>query len=107
MRERALGRLSVLNHGHYNLEYRWKLSISEKCQQLEEKGEPLVIMDPMEGVVEPHSRLCCELAFSPPSKMTLKGCELTLEVGTLSGVIALVYALVVTLSRVQGMGWAI
>ena len=81
MNERALGQLSVLNHSHYNLEYHWKLSISEeRYRGLEEKGRSLVKITPKEGVVEPHDCIRCELAFSPPSKMTLKGCELTLEV---------------------------
>lgn len=40
----------------------------------------LVSIDPEQGTVEAHNRICCELAFAPPSKITLKGCEIMLDV---------------------------
>ena len=76
--ERALGQLSILNHGQYSFEYQWRMS--ERCQHPGGQGCQLVAILPEEGVVEPNDRVRCELAFAPPSKMVLKSCELILEV---------------------------
>ena len=80
--ERALGRISLYNNGQYAFEYRWVLS--ERCLMPGgggfDKGRTLVSVDPEHGTVEPHDKNCCELAFAPPSKMTLKGCEIMLDV---------------------------
>jgi len=35
---------------------------------------------PLEGTAEPNERMMSELTFCPPSKMNLKGTELTLKV---------------------------
>lgn len=48
------------------------------------KGQALVSIDPERGTIEPHDRSCCELAFAPPSKMTLKGCEIMLNVSPMN-----------------------
>ena len=81
--ERALGQISLNNNGQYAFEYRWLLS--EKCRMAGgfDKAQSLVSIEPEQGVVEPHDRCCCELAFAPPSKMSLKGCEVVLEVSSL------------------------
>ena len=77
--ERALGQISIFNHGQYNMEYKWVLS--SKCK-LKTKGEvkDLVFVSPLEGTVVPQDRVRCEVTFSPPTKMVLKGCELQLQV---------------------------
>ena len=83
--ERALGRLSLYNNGQYPFEYRWALSA--KCRLPGggfDRDQTLVRIDPEQGMVEPHDRSCCELAFAPPSKMSLKGCEIVLEVRAMS-----------------------
>lgn len=78
--ERALGRISLYNNGQYPFEYHWVLS--EKCRTRGgyDKDRSVVSIDPERGMVEPHDRCCCELAFSPPCKMNLKGCEIELDV---------------------------
>ena len=78
--ERALGRISLYNNGQYPFEYRWRLS--EKCRSPGGfgEGQSLVSVSPDQGMVGPHDRGCCEVAFAPPSKMSLKGCEIVLEV---------------------------
>ena len=80
--ERALWRISLYNNGQYAFEYRWVLS--ERCHMQGgfDREQSLVCIDPEQGMVEPHDHICCELAFAPPSKMTLKGCEITLEVSS-------------------------
>ena len=82
--ERALGRISLYNNGQYAFEYRWMLS--ERCLMPGGfgKGQTLVSIDPEQGTVEPHDRSCCELAFAPASKMTLKGCEIMLDVSPMN-----------------------
>ena len=81
--ERALGRICLTNNGQYAFEYRWVLS--EKCRMAGgfNKAQSLVSIEPEQGVVEAHDRCCCELAFAPPSKMNLKGCEIVLEVSSI------------------------
>jgi hypothetical protein len=83
--ERALGRISLYNNGQYALEYRWVLS--ERCLMpggggggFGSKGQALVSIAPEQGTVEAHDKSCCELVFAPPSKITLKGCEIMLDV---------------------------
>ena len=81
--ERALGRISLYNNGQYAFEYRWVLS--ERCLMpggggFGEGQMSLVSIDPEQGTVEAHNRICCELAFAPPSKITLKGCKIMLDV---------------------------
>ena len=80
--ERALGRISLYNNGQYVFEYCWVLS--EKCLTPGGfgKDQTLVSIDPGQGMVEPHDRSCCELAFAPPSKMNLRGCEIMLDVSS-------------------------
>ena len=73
--ERALGQVSILNHGQYRFEYHWVL--------LEKKGEReqwQLGITPMAGAVEPYDHACSELSFSPMTKAVLRGCELVLEV---------------------------
>jgi hydrocephalus-inducing protein len=85
--ERALGRISLYNNGQYALEYRWVLS--ERCLLpggggggggFGSSGQTLVSIAPEEGTVEAHDKSCCELVFAPPSRVTLKGCEIMLDV---------------------------
>ena len=78
MNERSLGRVSVVNHGSHSIHYRWVLS--ERCLAAGGQGSQLVSITPAEGSVGAHNRACCELTFAPPKKMTLKDCQLTLEV---------------------------
>ena len=73
--ERALGQVSILNHGQYRFEYKWVL--------LEKKGgreQWQLGITPKAGAVEPYDRARCELSFSPTVKTVLRGCELVLEV---------------------------
>ncbi len=74
--ERALGQISVFNNGQYNIEYKWLLS--SKCKT--KSGMDLVTLSPLEGTVVPQDKASCEIIFSPPSKMSLKGCEIQLQV---------------------------
>ena len=77
--EKALGQVSLSNTGQYSFEYQWVLF--ERCQKRQETDtQPIVSIVPERGMVEPNERVRCELAFAPPSKLTLKGCELRLEV---------------------------
>ena len=43
----------------------------------------LVCVSPNEGTVLPQDRARCELTFSPPVKMVLKGCDIQLQVSVL------------------------
>ena len=78
--ERALGRISLCNNGQYAFEYGWIFSERCRMQGGFDKDQALVSVNPEKGMVEPHERCCCELAFAPPAKMNLKGCEIFLEV---------------------------
>ena len=96
--ERALGRISLYNNGQYPFEYRWVLS--EKCLLAGGygKSQTLVSVDPGKGMVEPHDRSCCELAFAPPSKMKLKACEILLDVSSIDAIHNVTYLSVAKVS---------
>ena len=81
--ERALGRISLYNNGQYPFEYGWVLS--ERCRTRGGLGgdRTLVSINPEKGMIDPHDRSCCELAFAPPSKLNLKGCEIVLEASSI------------------------
>ena len=80
--ERALGKVTIMNYGDYNLQYQWILS--EECTATGAQGCQLVSIDRAEGSVEAQDRTNCELVFAPPRKMTLKNCTLTLKVNSTS-----------------------
>ncbi len=85
--ERALGQISVFNNGQYNMQYKWLLS--NKCKT--KTGVDLVTLSSLEGTVKPQDKDKCEIIFSPPSKMTLKGCEIQLQVSLYSTQTPIIY----------------
>ena len=79
--ERALWQVHIHNHGGNNFEYRWQLSA--RCQKKGKGNQDLVLITPEAGVVLPHDRADSDLVFSPATRTSLDGCDLTLHVSTL------------------------
>ena len=75
--ERALGQVSILNHGQYSFEYHWVIS---KRWRTGPQEQWQLAVSPEQGMVEPYDRVSCELSFSPSTEMVLKGCGIMLEV---------------------------
>jgi len=75
--ERALGQVSILNHGQYSFEYHWVIS---KRWRTGHQEQWQLAVTPEQGMVEPYDRVGCELSFSPSTEMVLKGCEIMLEI---------------------------
>lgn len=71
--DNALGQISIFNHSLYSFEYRWVLSHQSK-------HVGVVCVDPAAGEVSAGSRVASHLMFKPGKKMTLKNCQLTLNV---------------------------
>lgn len=74
VKDQALGQISVFNQGLYGLEYKWVISHQSK-------HAGVVTVLPETGRVEANSKEVSQLQFSPATKMTLRNCQLILEVG--------------------------
>ena len=69
MNERALGKVSILYHGHYSFEYRWV--ISKRTRRGPQEQWQLAVT-PEQGLVEPYDCVSFELSFSPATETELK-----------------------------------
>ena len=77
--ERSLWQVHIRNQGSYRFEYEWQLS-GHYQKRLKSGDHDTLLITPQAGVVSPHGRVCSELIFSPVSRMSLSGCQLTLHV---------------------------
>ena len=72
--EKATRNIFIVNSGKFNFDYNW-------CFDENHTGKPrMVTVTPDAGGVMFGERQRCQLAFCPPSKAILRGCEMMLMV---------------------------
>ena len=74
MNERSIRNIFILNSGKFNFDYTWELN------ERTVRKDKMVSIDPRSGGVMCEERARCQLAFCPPAKTTLRGCEMVLKV---------------------------
>lgn len=72
--EQALRQLFILNSGKFNFDYTWQLNESMTTRR------DIVKIEPASGGVMCGESQQCTLSFTPPTRMSLRGCELALKV---------------------------
>ena len=79
--EKATRQLFVINSGKFNFDFTWEVHNRTKLKGLRcPDGEKLVSVSPEAGTVPCSTRKRCQLAFCPPGRLTLAGCDLLLKV---------------------------
>lgn len=73
MNEKQIRNLTVVNSGKFNFDYEWELNMSAQKKEM-------VSISPCRGGVLNGEKAVCKLVFCPPSRTTLKDCELVLKV---------------------------
>ncbi|XP_046359897.2 hydrocephalus-inducing protein homolog isoform X3 [Haliotis rufescens] len=71
--EQAIRNLFILNSGKFNFDYKWELN--ERSTK-----KDVVTITPVSGGVLHGEKQKCMLSFCPPSRMSLRGCELALKI---------------------------
>ena len=72
--EKAVRSIFVVNAGKFNFDFDW--TMKERAG----KTVKMVTISPESGSVPCNDRRRCVLAFKPPQKTSLRGCELLLKV---------------------------
>ena len=79
--EKATRQLFVINSGKFNFDFSWEVHNRTKLKGLRcPEGEKLVSVTPETGTVPCSTRKRCQLAFCPPGRLSLSGCDLLLKV---------------------------
>ncbi|XP_068693384.1 hydrocephalus-inducing protein homolog [Montipora foliosa] len=79
--EKATRQLFVINSGKFNFDFTWEVQNRTKLRGLRcPDGEKLVSVTPDIGTVPCNTRKRCQLAFCPPGRLTLAGCDLLLKI---------------------------
>ena len=79
--EKATRQLFVINSGKFNFDFSWEVHNRTKLKGLRcPEGEKLVSVSPETGTVPCSTRKRCQLAFCPPGRLSLSGCDLLLKV---------------------------
>ena len=79
--EKATRQLFVINSGKFNFDFSWEIHNRTKLKGLRVlDGEKLVSVTPESGTVPCNTRKRCQLAFCPPGRLALAGCDLLLKV---------------------------
>lgn len=79
--EKATRQLFVINSGKFNFDFSWEIHNRTKLKGLRiADGEKLVSVTPESGTVPCSTRKRCQLAFCPPGRLSLAGCDLLLKV---------------------------
>ena len=79
--EKATRQLFVINSGKFNFDFTWEVHNRTKLKGLRcLDGEKLVSVTPETGTVPCSTRKRCQLAFCPPGRLSLAGCDLQLKV---------------------------
>ena len=79
--EKATRQLFVINSGKFNFDFSWEVHNRTKLKGLQcPEGEKLVSVTPETGTVPCSTRKRCQLAFCPPGRLSLSGCDLLLKV---------------------------
>ena len=72
--EKAVRSIFIVNAGKFNFDYEW--SMKERSG----KAMKMVSISPETGSVPCSDRKRCVLAFKPPHKTSIRGCEFLLKV---------------------------
>ena len=79
--EKASRQLFIVNSGKFNFDFNWELHNRTKMKGVRAAdGNEMVTVTPESGTVPSNSRKRCQMAFCPPSAVTLQGCDLLLKV---------------------------
>lgn len=79
--EKATRQLFVINSGKFNFDFSWEIHNRTKLKGLRVlDGEKLASVTPESGTVPCNTRKRCQLAFCPPGRLSLTGCDLLLKV---------------------------
>ncbi len=76
--EKSMRNIFIVNSGKFNFDYSWHLN------ERSAKQARMVSISPGAGAVGYGGRTKCQLAFCPPGRASLRGCELVLKVTKLS-----------------------
>ncbi|XP_071173399.1 hydrocephalus-inducing protein homolog isoform X10 [Mytilus edulis] len=71
--EQQIRNLTIINSGKFNFDYEWEMNMSSQKKDM-------VSITPGRGGVLHGEKAVCRLVFCPPSRTTLKDCELVLKI---------------------------